>query len=424
MRNSKGGRLSGAASAFIAGALCISASGAGAADMPVKARGPVPMVVGGWLFSPTLFVGGVYNSNVNQTPTRISSWGERVIPGFTATLNNGIHQTSLYGLADLQNYNASGALHKTTIDGKAGITQTYFAQRDLTFTFNGDFTRQSDVFGALAFAQPNTPLSPTSGAPVAPVPVSPQVDPVRFNQYTGSAGVEKRFGRTFLGLTTSVSATDFDSDPAFTTSRNGVVYTVTQRTGFDLTPQLYVFVDPSVNWQRYSESSRNSNGYRISGGVGTAAPGIWQGEIFAGYQAQKNDIVGTYDSAVYGVRLGYSPTRFWSIRASLDEALGASTIAVGGITGTATKTTTALVNVGYNGLPPAWSVNARGGFIRTEFVNAPRTDDGWMAGANVGYAIWRNLGLALDYQYKTVDSNAAGQSFNQHVVSLGATYKY
>jgi hypothetical protein len=413
----------------LGGVLAAAAFGAGAfearaADLPAKARGPVPMAVGGWMFSPSLFAGAVYNSNVNQTPDRVSSWGERVIPGFTATLDNGIHQTSLYGLADFQNYNASGATHKTTIDAKAGITQTYLPRRDLTFTLNADYTRQSDVFGASSFAQPNTPLSPAAGAPVAPVPVSPQVNPTRFNQYSGSVAVDKRFGRTFVGLTTAVVGTQFDSDPAFTTSRNGVVYTVAQRTGFDLTPQIYVFIDPSVNWQRYSESTRDSHGYRISGGLGTSAPGIWQGEIFAGYQAQKNDIVGTYDSAVYGVRIGYSPTRFWNIRATLDETLGASTIAVGGTTGVATKTTTALIAVGYNGLPPDWTVTARGGFVRTDFINVSRADDGWLAGANVGYAIWRNLGLALDYQYKSVSSNAVGQSFNQHVVSLGATYKY
>lgn len=424
MRNSNSLKRSGVWAGLAASACWLSATDAHAADMPVKARGPVPMAIGGWLLTPTVFAGAVYNSNINQTPDRIAGWGERVVPGLSATLDNGIHQTSLYGLADFQNYHASGATHQTTIDAKAGITQTYLPRRDLTFAVNVDYTRQSDVFGPSSFAQPNTPLSPTSSAPVAPVPVSPQVNPSRFNQYSGSVAVEKRFGRAFVGLTTSVIATQFDSDPAFTTSRNGVVYTVTQRTGFDLTPQIYVFIDPSVNWLRYSDSARNSEGYRISGGLGTALPGIWQGEIFGGYQAQKNDIVGTYDSAVYGVRIGYSPTRFWNIKVALDETLGASTIAVGGATGTATRTTTALINVGYNGLPPAWTVNARGGFIRTDFINATRTDDGWMAGANVAYAVWRNLGLALDYQYKSVSSDAAGQSFNQHVVSLGATYKY
>jgi hypothetical protein len=409
--------------------LCVSllllASGATAhaADMPVKAGVPQPMSIGGWMFSPTLFVGGVYNSNINQTPAKVSGWGERAVPAFSATLNNGIHQTSIYGLADFQNYNVSGA-NRTTIDAKAGITQTYLAQRDLTFTFNGDFTRQADVFGSSGFAQPSTPLAGTSGAPVAPVTVSPQINPDRYNQYSGSALVSKKLGRAFVDLGFNVVSTQFDNDGAFGTSRDGTVYTVTQRTGFDLTPRFYVFIDPSVNWQRYSNSARNSEGYRITAGVGTAAPGIWQGEVFGGYQQQKNDIVGTYDSGVFGLRVGYSPTRFWDLRASVDQALGSSSIAVGGVTGVASRTMTALLNVGYNGLPRGWLVSARFGYVRTDFVNNPREDNGWLAGGNLNYEIWRNLGIGLDYQFKSLDSNAAGQSFDQHLVSLGVSYKY
>jgi hypothetical protein len=404
-----------------------SASCALAADMPGKTPGgPVPMEYGGWLFSPTLFAGAVYNSNVNQTQTGVvSSWGERVVPAFTASLDNGIHQTSLYGLADLQNYSSSGANHKTTVDAKAGFTQTYLAQRDLTFRFNGDFTRQTDVFGSSAFAQPNTPVSlGGQGVPIPSTTVSPQVNPDRYNQYSGGLSVDKRFGNAFIGLSTTVTHTQFDSNPAFAKSRDGTVYTVAERTGFDLTPQLYAFVDPQVHWQRYVDTTRNSDGYRVTGGVGTSGANIWLGEVFGGYQKEKNDIVGTYGGGVFGVRVGYTPTRFWDFRASLDETLGASTIAVGGLTGVASRVTTGLVNVGYHGLPQGWSTNARFGYVRTTFINSTREDNGWLAGANVGYEIWRNLGVTLDYQYKSVNSNVALQSFNDHMVSLGATYKY
>jgi hypothetical protein len=114
----------------------------------------------------------------------------------------------------------------------------------------------------------------------------------------------------------------------------------------------------------------------------------------------------------------------WDLRASLDETLGASTIAAGGVAGVASRITTALLNVGYHGLPRGWETNGRFGFVRTTFVNNPREDNGWLAGANVSYEVWRNLGVTLDYQFKSVASNTAGQSFNQQVVSLGATYKY
>lgn len=400
-----------------------------AADLSVKPSGapsgPVPMVIGGWMFSPTLFAGGVYNTNVNQTETnRVASWGERVVPGFTADLNNGIFQTSLYGIADIQNYNNSGVVHQTTVDAKLGATETWFVTRDTTVRANIDYTRQSDVFGSSAFANVNSPVSATTTAPVAPVTISPQASPDRYNQFSGAAGFDKRFGRMFFGATANVVSTKFDNNPAFVTNRDGTVYTVADRLGFDLTPQIYVFSDAAYNWQRYSDSTRDSQGYRFTGGVGTGGPGIWQGEVYGGYQAEKNDVVGTYDSGVFGIRLGYSPTPMWVLHATLDETLGASSIAVGGTTGVATRVTSALGSVAYNGLPRGWGVTGRAGYVRTDFVNDVRKDDAWLAGVNVTYELWRNLGLTLDYQYKNNHSNAVGQSFDQQVVSLGATYRY
>src|SRR5665213_4227993 len=70
-----------------------SASHSLADELPANG-GWTPMLVGGWQLSPTLFAGAVYNSNVNQDPTKkVSSWGERVTPGFYARLDNGIHKT-------------------------------------------------------------------------------------------------------------------------------------------------------------------------------------------------------------------------------------------------------------------------------------------------------------------------------------------
>ena len=389
------------------------------------------MLVGGWQLSPTLFAGAVYNSNVNQDPTKkVSSWGERVTPGFSASLDNGIHKTSLYGTADIQNYANSDVTNKTQVNAKAGFTQTYEAQRDLTFRFSGDYTRATDVFGSSALATANTPVALTSSAPIATTTVSPQANSNPYNQFSGAVSVDKSFGRTFVGLTTTVVNTKYSSNgnSATTTNADGTVYTVTQRTGFNLTPQLYAFVDPSVDWRRYTDSTQNANGYRITGGVGAKEAGTWQGEVYGGYQAEKSDITGTYDSPVLGFRIGYSPTRMWDFRASLDETLGAAAVPTSGTTGVATgaanRVTTALLNIGYKGLPQDWTTSARFGYVRTQYVDGSQTDNGWLAGANVTYEFWRNLGITLDYQFKSVNSNVAAQSFNQHMVSLGASYKY
>ena len=48
------------------------------------------MSIGGWLVSPSIFIGGVYNSNVNQTSAnKVSSFGERVVPSFVAQTRSG-----------------------------------------------------------------------------------------------------------------------------------------------------------------------------------------------------------------------------------------------------------------------------------------------------------------------------------------------
>ena len=57
----------------------------------------------GWTVFPSIFVGGVYNTNVNQSATgtdRSSDFGLRVAPHMAGTYDGGIHKTSFYGAVD------------------------------------------------------------------------------------------------------------------------------------------------------------------------------------------------------------------------------------------------------------------------------------------------------------------------------------
>ncbi len=380
------------------------------------------LVIGGWLVDPSLFVGAVYDSNINQTQTnRVSGWGVRVVPSLIASLNNGIHQTTLYGSVDGRFYAASGATDKTQIAAKAGVAQVYEAQRDLIFRFTGDFTRQQDVFGSWSFVQNPASNAGTPGALSAPAPIAPQTSPTFYNSVTGAAAATKIFNRAFVTAGFMAQHTTFDQN--LVGNRNGTIYTIPVRFGFYVTPQIYAFADPQVDWRRYEDSLRDSSGYRATAGLGTDQ-GIWSGEVFGGYQQQKNNIVGTYSGDVYGLRLTYSPTRLWTVRATVDQTLSSASVVGTPATAFASRSTTALANFVYGGLPTGWGANGRFGYIRTEVVNTTRRDDGWLAGANLSYALWRNLSLTLDYQYTSVDSNTALQSYNRHMVSLGASYKY
>ena len=62
--------------------------------------------------------------------------------------------------------------------------------------------------------------------------------------------------------------------------------------------------------------------------------------------------------------------------------------------------------------------------MRANFIGIDRLDNGYMAGASINYEMWRNLMLTLDYQYTTVQSDAAFSDFTRNWVSAGLTYRY
>ena len=92
--------------------------------------------------------------------------------------------------------------------------------------------------------------------------------------------------------------------------------------------------------------------------------------------------------------------------------------------GVPTRTTTAILQTTY-GIARDWSVGVRGGYTRGEFIGfAGLNNHGWLAGASFNYEIWRNLMLTLDYQYTTVQSDAAFSDFTRNRYTAGLTYRY
>jgi hypothetical protein len=198
-------------------------------------------------------------------------------------------------------------------------------------------------------------------------------------------------------------------------------------------PSLYVFGEGTGIWQRYRNSIFNTNGYRVTGGLGTDDPGsLVRGEVYGGYQFQHQEsqnvplpnISQDAQSSVFGGRMYYFPTPYWTWTASVDEVLGMSAMLTPGIPqGVPTVVTTGILETTY-GLSQQWSLGARVGFTRADYFDLGRVDNGWMAGASFNYEIWRNLLLTLDYQYSTLNSSTAFNQFSRNVVSAGVTYKY
>jgi hypothetical protein len=162
-------------------------------------------------------------------------------------------------------------------------------------------------------------------------------------------------------------------------------------------------------------------------GVGTDRLGLFRGEVYAGYQAERptsGTTTASNANPVFGGRLSYEPTRYWTLSGALDESLGVSTVTNSSTPqGSAAQVTTALLQSTY-GLSREWTAGARIGYTHAQFVDSSELDNAWLAGASFDYTLWRNIALRLDYQFTTLFSNVPLKSFTRDVVSLGASYKY
>jgi hypothetical protein len=378
---------------------------------------------GSWLLYPTLFAGAVFDDNVRQTEVaKTSSGGARLVPSILAERNDGIHKTSLYGMADMRLYTDHAANNADAVAVRTGFIERYQPIPDLLFNLQGDYTRQRDLFSTFGIDNSVTTVNPTA------IGLMPVTNPLSYNQLAAAGSVQKNFDRAFVSVGGSVVGIRYDTRPDLAApSPDGVTYTGTGRAGFWLTPFLYAYAEGAVDQRRFSDDRFDSSGYRTVGGIGSDRIGLFRGEVYGGYQAERHDraALGTTEGSVFGGRIYYYPLRELTLSAALDQSLGVSLLASAtpGILGASTRATTALLKATY-ALAREWTASTRFGYIHTEYVAAVRQDDAWTAGATVTYSVWQNFGITLDYQYVQLESNVPLQSFTRNLVTLGATYKY
>jgi hypothetical protein len=404
--------------------------------------------IGTWMLYPELFVGAVWDSNSNQAssnqPAQTATGSSpdsgtslAVSPRLVATSSDGgMHSSTLFGVGDFQFFGTN------TVAADAGFVHTYKPTEDLSLNLNLRYTRQTDLFtSALNFNNNAIGLYGGPAIPSAtiinPFGATPTINPVAYNQYTAGGSVSKTWDTWFATLTGTAFAIDYDhatNVPApFNTSQDATSFWLQGKGGWHFVPSLYVFGEVDGIWQRFRNSVFNTNGYRVTGGLGADDPGsLIRGEFYGGYQFQHQEgqnvpvpnISPDSQSSVFGGRMVYFPTPYWTWTASVDQVLGMSSILATNVPqGVPTKVTTGILETTY-GISQQWSIGARVGYTGANFFDLGRNDNGWMAGASFNYEIWRNLLLTLDYQYSTLNSNTAFNQFSRNVVSAGLTYKY
>jgi Putative beta-barrel porin 2 len=435
----------------------------------IPAGGPLPfdpnaIPFNSWLLYPSVNFLAENSNNYFITPqSKLSGWAFGVDPSMTAEWSNGIHTTTLYGnFQQLQYPPDNQAPLESNIaapSGEATWTQQYAPLRDLNFTVVGDYVHQT-LSPGLTSSIPNptqftgttvlpngdivlpngTIVSPT-GQVVGQAGSTPSVGPTAFvnpyDQYTGSARVQKIFNGGIVTLGTSLQQVDYEHAQPQQSSPDYINKTFTEDASFWLGPVFYAYTDGSFNIRTTGQMG-DSTAYRIVGGLGTRQFGLFRTSAYFGYQGSGASTPDTAGGDVYGAVLSYYPTTPWTISANVDESINhapsnapPSTQAIGipGITplqislSSSTKITSTSLHSSYI-INPQWTVNGLFAYVHVDNIGSPIWQDSWVGDASVSYNIWRDLTLALEYQYSSIVSNAPLTNANRNLITMSATYKF
>jgi hypothetical protein len=405
-----------------------------------------------WLFTPVVNAFSLYSDNLFQSPqNKISALGFGLAPSLTAQWTNGIHTTTLYGNFEHRDYPTENEINAN--DGRATFTQKYEALRDLTFTLTGDYTHQT-ISNTLTNSIPTPVTSPgtsvlpngdtilPNGSIVSPTgQVVGQYNPGLsangtslvnpYDQYTGTASVNKIFNHGILTLSASVLRADYEKQ----SSEDYTANTFREDGSFWLGPVFYAYTDGSFTMRPSTSTTTSSNAYRAVGGIGTRQFGLFRASVYFGYQGSEQS--GTAGGEVYGGKLAYYPTTDLTISAAIDETINKSSqtslsnqaLAIPGDIPTqislsaSTRTTATSLQTDYK-LSTQWTAGEHLGYARIEYIDSSRLDNAWLVDTTLRYDIWRDLALTWEYRYTSVLSNAPFTSFKSNLGMMSALYKF
>ena len=382
-----------------------------------KTRDYQGVPLAGWMFYPEMLVQGIYNDNLGLTSTAPrAAAGMRFNPDLYALHDDGVSKTEIYGAAAADVYPT--APRDDEVNGAVGVAETYKIAPDLIVKGQAQFDRLGgygvggDVIGP-------------GGLP------TPLVAPSESNRAQASAGVQKSFGRFFLGAAVNVAATRYDplatAVGALSQSyRDSVVTTLTERAGYWVSPLFYAYAETAENAREYAQSNLRSDGLRAVAGLGTDRLGLMRGEAYAGWQTQfyAAPLPASASSPVLGAKLYWYPSRALTLTAAVDESFtDSSNPEPGNPRGDPARDVSAALDANYQ-LHRRWSAYALARVDRIYAIGAPRVDTAYLGTLRISYELMRNLDLSLSYAYTRVDSNAAGGSYVDDVASLGARFRF
>jgi hypothetical protein len=265
------------------------------------------------------------------------------------------------------------------------------------------------------------------GAPTVPGNIA---QPVRFNDYSATAG----FAQTRLRIGYSADATirreEYEAVPLVgggilpESERNNFSYEGALRGYYEFVPGYQAFLRGAYNLRSYDHSAlgtptRNSQGFRTDVGSRIDLTGITYFEGYVGYieQDYRSNALGTVRGVDFGANLAWNVTQLSSISLKAARTIVDTNFAiVGAANSPAFLHTTAGVSLDHE-LLRNLLLNANAAYVNDDFKGINRTDDGYDVGAGAKYLLNRYLYLGANYTYERRDSSgtAAATPFTRNI---------
>jgi hypothetical protein len=483
----------------------LASPGAGPSDVGLAAyagnapRADQGLAIGPWLVYPSFFAGYTFNDNVYATKNnRVGLSSLTLSPSLEAGMDNGLWKTNVSFGASAFFYPGAGGQTRTdyalatsandappsNATGHLSVSESWLPKADWAVTATGNFYRTQGLFGASSATNGfglGTPGVTESAFNPSFIPTIGTFSSQQqyTNMYGGQFSVQKTINeRTSLSGSVFVQGVSYDSAPSYTqyqagvpnnlggsSGPDGMSYGASTRGSFYATPQIYVFVQPTVSFQRFDNYQDNSNGYSANVGVGSNLIGLFQGEIFGGYQSQSSvyGYFGTQSAPSFGAHIRYLPTPRLTLSLNFQQVLGALASAASGATPTPTAPN-ANAGVGLTqqvyaaadyGLNSYMNLSVRGGWGQTQnrggasytgssfagsafagsaFAGSNISTQIWSGTASLSYNFWRNTSISTSYTFtKTTNSgesallpsnSSLAPGYTQNLFTAGIRYSY
>ncbi|MCS0496094.1 outer membrane beta-barrel protein [Ancylobacter sp. MQZ15Z-1] len=383
------------------------------ADRKPEGYDPVGVPVGSFIFLPSLYLAGGYDSNITASGTNVkddavltvrpafelkSDWLRHFL-SFDGYFQSGSYAS--YSDADYQNWSLGSR-------GRLDVTQDFELMGYARYAHLNELPGDDET---------NTGLT----------------SPLPYDRTTAGVGFRKEFNRLWTTGTFDFRDRDYDNfldgAPTDQSYRDGQTYQVSGRVGYDISPLTSWFVGGSYYWYDMQDVNYDAEEYDVVTGLKFEPSRLLRGEAYVGYRdwSTDNGYLNGASGVTYGADLNWFVSPLATVTFTALQEVLTSNYIYDGIMGSAVTSNEVGVRLDYelrrNIVLSGWF-----NYQNQDYEEYPRNDDTYFMGAELRYLINRYATATLNYSYTDFDTNFdninGAEDYNRSVVTAGITLTY